>query len=452
MPTQTTLTLFKDPLPIPAKISLTASINPSIAITMSVGSTTLDSELPATTIWGYNGTYPGPLLELNHGQKLLVEWRNRLKDCVVLPHPDFPTEQLPMQFQNIALAKRFCFPAHLPITVTTSGLDTQHEAGRSNGVDDTSIANIPPCTIVHLHGAASHPDCDGWTENGILVDQAVTYSYENLERASLYWFHDHAMGITRLNVYAGLAGLYLVRDSEELGLHLPSGNYEIPLVIQDKNLETDIAGNLTGRLLHKTEGRVVNYVDPDPLIGNQSVIVQDEGMAMEFFGPFNLVNGKIAPFLEVKRAVYRFRVVNGSNSRTYKLCLWDDANNTPVTTSLLYQIGSDGGLFKNPVALNANQLILAPGERADIIADFRAEVLKGKKLNWVNIAKAPYDGTDVVYQDPRTLDGDVAVWKALKQKNACVMQFRVQNQAWPINNFTLPQVLANSFVRMTHAA
>jgi len=448
MPTQTTLQLFKDALPIPATIFPATMPNATVAIEMKVGTTTLHSDLPPTTIWGYNGTYPGPIIEVNQNQKIHVEWKNQLKFCFFWPH--FPIH-LKKQFAKIVgipVGQRFCFPVNLPIKVVTSDADTQCEAGISNGTEDMDIPNIPPFTVVHLHGAKTHPDSDGWTENGILINQSSLYTYDNKDKSTLFWFHDHAMGITRFNVYAGLAGLYIVRDAEELGLHLPSGGFEIPMVLQDKNLETKPNGDLTGQLVHKVEGRTVNYNDVNS--GATDIIVQDG--TMEFFGPFNLVNGKISPFLNVKRGVYRFRMVNGSNGRTYKLRLLDDTTNNPFTSNILKQIGSDGGLFKTPVTLTNNEIILAPGERADIIADFRGQNVKGKKLNWVNIASAPYDGTDVAYTNPKTLDNDPAIWNALRQKNACVIQFIVSNKPFPINNFNMPAVLASSFVRMTHAS
>src|SRR5260370_9329875 len=98
------------------------------------------------------------------------------------------------------------------------------------------------------------------------------------------------MGITRFNVYGGVAGLYIIRDAEEAALHLPAGPYEIPLLIQDRNLDTAADGSLTGRLLHKIEDST-----------------------MEFFGPFTMVNGTIWPHLPVEARPYRLRLLNGSN-------------------------------------------------------------------------------------------------------------------------------------------
>lgn len=408
MPKQTTLKLFKDPLPIPTTVFPAALPNSTAVIEMKPSTTTLHSDLPPTNIWGYDGTFPGPTIEVNRWQRVHVRWKNKLKTSPV-GHT----------------------AAGLPMTVVTSPDDTQSEAGTSttDPARIQDVSDIPPFTVVHLHGAKTHPDSDGWTENGVLIDQALFYTYENTDRATMFWYHDHAMGITRFNVYAGLAGLYIVRDPEELGLHLPNGSFEITMILQDRNIETDNDGHLTGKLVHKVEDGI-----------------------MEFFGPFNLVNGKISPFLNVKRKFYRFRIANGCNARTYKLkLLLDDAQNTPFTTPIFNQIGSDGGLFKTKVQLPNNELILAPGERADIIADFTGINLKGKKLNWVNVAAAPFDGSDVIFSNPKTLDNDQNIINSLRQKNACVMQFRVANTSSVEINFSMPEVLSDSFVRTTHA-
>jgi len=182
---------------------------------------------------------------------------------------------------------------------------------------------------VHVHGGRTAADADGWTENAFLPRDIQPSSqrclYSNDQRAAMLWYHDHAMGITRLNVYAGLAGVWIVRDEEEDALALPDGSYEIPLLIQDRNLEVkdDL---LTGRLLHKVEDDVGAIPNPDD-------------RTMEFFGPFTLVNGRIWPRCPVERRAYRLRVLNGSNARTYQLVLLDEAG--IVRNNLIRQIGSD---------------------------------------------------------------------------------------------------------------
>ena len=143
---------------------------------------------------------------------------------------------------------------------------------------------------------------DGWTENIAAPGQALLDAYPNDQRAAMLWYHDHVMGVTRFNVYAGLAGLWIVRDDRERELELPEGPpYEVPLVLSDRNFDLDDGGRLTGDLLHKTDPEV-----------------------MECFSPFTTVNGTVWPHLDVEPTTYRFRLLNGSNARTYRLVLTRD--------------------------------------------------------------------------------------------------------------------------------
>ncbi len=210
------------------------------------------------------------------------------------------------------------------------------------------------------------------------------------------------MGITRFNVYAGLAGLYIIRDAEEAALRLPAGPYEIPLLLQDRNLDTASDGSLTGRLLHKVEDGT-----------------------MEFFGPFTLVNGIIWPHLPVEARQCRLRLLNGSNARIYRLVLLDESG-TPVHEQIK-QIGTDGGL-------------LAPAERADLIVDFRA--LRGQRLTLVNTAGAPFDNS------PATQPAGMPDLEN-RLPHPEVMEFRVSSQ--PVDDpFVLPTTLSSSYHRLEH--
>src|SRR5207253_4752233 len=224
-------------------------------------------------------------------------------------------------------------------TAVTASASTQSEPRRSGRQANSTVARLPPWTVVHLHGGRTAAVSDGWTENASLSGQVTTSDYANDQQATLLWYHDHAMGITRFNVSAGLAGLYPIRDTEEAALHLPAGPYEIPLLIQDRNLETAPDGLLTGRLLHKVE----------------------EG-TMEFFGPFTLVNGTIWPYLPVEARQYRFRLLNGSNARIYRLVLLDESGT--AVHAHIKQIGTDGGLLGQPVDIPRDGLLLSPAGRA----------------------------------------------------------------------------------------
>jgi spore coat protein A len=208
---------------------------------------------------------------------------------------------------------------------------------------------------------------DGWAENLFAPGQHAVSDYAMDQRAALMWYHDHVMGVTQLTVYAGLAGLWIIRDERERELGLPEGPpFELPLLLQDRNFGQDANGRLTGELVHKT--------DPG---------------TMEAFAPFTVVNGKVWPVLDVQPAVYRLRVLNGSNARTFRLVLLRDGQ---PELARITQIGTDGGLLRAPVSLPADGLVLASAERADLLADFSG-LRPGTELALVNTAGAPFDGT-----------------------------------------------------------
>jgi len=230
----------------------------------------------------------------------------------------------------------------------------------------------------------------------------------------MLWYHDHVMGVTRFDVYAGLAGLWIVRDDRERELGLPEGEpYEVPLVLADRNFDTNADGNLAGDLLHKTDPEV-----------------------MECFPPFTTVNGKVWPYLEVEPATYRFRLLNGSNARTFRLALTRDG---AVEHERITQIGSEGGLLHAPVSIPTQGLILASAERADLIVDF-SELAHGTELTLWNTATAPFDGRGV---EPGAAD----LQGLLPYPE--VLQIRVVGGSG--NRRSLPAVLSTDFERMQRA-
>jgi spore coat protein A len=361
------LTPFKDPLPIPPVLRPreTPDGPASLRINLRATSHRLHSDLPPGTFWGYEGSVPGPTIEVRRRQRLLVEYVN-----------DLPAD------------------ADYPVTAVVAPKGTQQRPGLEGRPAETNVSALRPWTVTHLHGGRTAAASDGWTENAVFPGQSTFCSYDNDQPATMLWYHDHALGITRYNIYAGLAGLYMIRDPEEASLGLPAANFEIPLVIQDRNLDSAPDGTLTGRLLHKTTDDT-----------------------MEFFGPFTTVNGTIWPFATVEARQYRLRVLNASNSRTYRLVLLDEHG-----TSLLdrvTQIGTDGGLLSTPISLPADGLTLAPAERADLIVDFRRSA--GQRLVLVNTAAAPFKGAKF---DPEPGSPDPAQGVPYPQ----VMQFRVSPQ------------------------
>jgi len=193
---------------------------------------------------------------------------------------------------------------------------------------------IPDPSIIHWHGLHVPADMDGHPRYVIPAGKSYVYEFEVRNRAGMYWYHPHPHGQTGYQVYGGLAGLFIVSDDEEKSVELPSGPYEIPLVIQDRNFSPD------NQLLYS--------------IGNMM------DRMTGFLGDRILVNGIPEYTLPVATRAYRLRLLNGSNSRVYKLA-WEDG-------SPLMVIGSDGGLLQKPVT--RNYMMLGPGERVELWADF----------------------------------------------------------------------------------
>jgi len=331
---------YVTPLAIPPVLRAKPGSGP-VPIRMAAFRHQAHRDLPAATIWGYNGSWPGPTIEVRRGEAVAIKWINQL-----------PTRHF------------------LPIDPTIHGSE--------DGVPEVR-------TVTHVHGAQVLPDSDGYPDAWVTSDGkagAVTPAdpahYPNNQAATTLWYHDHALGITRLNVYAGLAGFYLIRDEMEDALNLPGGDYEIPLMIQDRKFGVD------GSLIY-----------PPPENGTHPMWMQ------EFFGDNICVNGKATPYLEVEPRKYRFRMVNGSNSRFYHMTIVPaDAagkrNGHPVDAPPFRQIGSDGGLL--PAPTTTHYLIISPGERFDLVIDFSEH--KGQNLALVNDAPAPYArGGEIVPTD-----------------------------------------------------
>jgi spore coat protein A, manganese oxidase len=316
---------FQEPLPVPGNgIVVATPSGPSrYSFTQRQIRRQLHPDLPPTTIWAYDdgsglagqaGSF-GMVLAAQSGTPLHVSYTNHLPDV---------------------------YPDWIPVDPRLT-----HGNGR----------HVRPMT--HLHGGFVAADSDGnpVTDNGMGYapgqTQRVYYSNELPQMpASLRWFHDHGMGTTRLDVFAGLAAGYLIRDAHDTGTEpnpagVPGGAYEIPLVIQD-------------RLFH-----------PDGKFRYPVSAIAGVTWIGEYFGDHMLVNGKVWPYLDVEPRMYRFRVLNGCNARIMSLHF----GGLPI-----WQIGAEGGLFDAPV--RARQLVLAPAERADILIDFHG--LDGRTLQLRN--------------------------------------------------------------------
>ena len=298
-----TLKPFVDALPLPAVLKSSqfrddpqdpAKKIPFYRVTMEQVQQKVHRDLPPTTMWGFNGSSPGPMFEARTGQGILVEWINRL-----------PAQHL------------------LPIDHTIHGAENDKPDVRC---------------VIHLHGGRTPAASDGYPEDWVATGGSLVYHYPNQQDAALLFYHDHTMGINRLNLYAGLQGLYVLRDETEEQLNLPSGKYEVPLLLYD-------------RLLH-SNGQLDYPVSPDP----------KSPWVPEVYGDVMLVNGKVAPYLDVEPRKYRLRVMNGSNARFFRVSFGN--------LQEMEQIGSDQGLLGAP--LKMHRVLLAPAERADILFDFSA--------------------------------------------------------------------------------
>ena len=385
----------------------------------------LPAGLPRTTVWGYGstanaGTFhtPGYTLEATANRPLRVGWANQLVDNSggYLPHL-------------------------LPVDQT---LHWANPPGGVTGRDGHPVFTSTPGrylgpvpTVVHLHGAHADEESDGYPQawylpaarnlpsgyatNGSFYNQFAAearqrnglvwspgnsvYQYRNDQRAGTLWYHDHVLGMTRLNIQAGLSGFYLLRGGPS---DLPAGvlpgpapargdppgvaYHELAMVVQDRSFNTD------GSLFFPASrdffgdapagGPFIPTTDVPPLWNP------------EFFGSTMLVNGRTWPVLTVEPRRYRFRILNACNARTVVLKLALDplvARPAPVALQW-WQIGSDAGFLPRPVKLD--QLLIGPSERADVILDLTGQPA-GTQLFLIN------EGPDEPYGGG-TLDEDFA--------------------------------------------
>ena len=339
-----------------------------------------------TKVWGYNCSYPGPTIVAKKNVPISVFWQNKLvnENNEPLPHLLQIDRSIDWAFKN-------------------------DPAWQSYGVP----------IVTHVHGGHTESASDGLPDNwytpnfarkgpGFIKGDIEPYYYQNDQEAATIWYHDHALGVTRLNVYAGMAGYYLITDNNETDLQtankIPSAPYDLGLAIQDRIFTT------TGQLLYPS----ANEDEDDE---------HAPGILPEVFGDFILVNGMTWPVLQVEPRQYRFRVLNGSDSRFYDLFL--------SSGQQIIQIGSDQGFLYAPFAMN--QMLIAPGERKDIVLDFSDPALWGQTIILKNNAKTPYPRGSA--PDPQT--------------TGRIMAFRVEmplNTNYPLT--VLPATLRSPIVRL----
>lgn len=232
-----------------------------------------------------------------------------------------------------------------------------------NDLPQTTLGNTPGEVVIHLHGGHVPASEDGFPTDSVQPGTSHTYTYPNNQLPSTLWYHDHLMDFTGPHVWFGMAGFYLITDDHEEGLGLPAGAYEVPLVIQDRNFDTD--GNLV-------------------YTGNRNGEVGDT----------LLVNGTVDPYLRVATRKYRFRMLNGSNMRSYRIAL---SNGAPFQV-----LGMEGGLLPSPVTVSS--ITLTPAERADIVIDF-SSVPVGESLVLRNLLGSG-DTLDILRFDVDRMEAD----------------------------------------------
>ena len=290
---------FVDPLPLPvlqkplgrrSSSSLGAEEAVSYEIKIKAIRDKMHRDLPLTNLWSYGESGAPVLIEARSGEGVLIHWQN-----------DLPPRHI------------------LSVDPPMAGMEAAPETR----------------TVTHMHGARVPSASDGYPTDWFAPGAGKLCFYPNQQDATALWMHDHAMGVGRFNIFAGLMGWYLIRDEVEAGLNLPAGKYELPLLLYDRSFTPD------GQLYY-----------PNP---------PDEGAwAEEFLGDAMVVNGKVQPFHEVEPRKYRLRIANTANSRFFSLSLSNGQS--------FHVIGSDQGLLDAPVEMR--RLILAPAERADLIVDF----------------------------------------------------------------------------------
>lgn len=319
---------YVDSLPIPPRR------NPGGTITMKETLHQFHRDMPAVPSWGYDGmSHLGPTIEVFRGDQASITFVNELGNHIMADDID------------LSLHGAYELDRHLPRTV------------------------------VHLHGAPNRPEHDGHPHAIFRPGESVTYEFNNDIEAATLWYHDHAMAITRLNVYAGLAGHYWVRDEYDTGrddnpIGLPAGDYEIPLTLCDKIFYNDPRAERSNALSNSRHGHL-RY--------QGSWTVPSDSWGGGLVGDRMVVNGKVWPYLDVDRGVYRFRLLNASQLSDYRIQLGDK--------SPFWVIGSDGGLLDEPAWVEA--LDMAPGERFDILIDFSKfepgttiELINSMRISW----------------------------------------------------------------------
>ncbi len=305
---------FTVPLPIPKPLDPIGTDAQGTHYAMTLQEAEVEM-LPGykTKIFGYNGTFPGPLLDVRAGTPIVVHQTNQL-----------PVPIVTHLHGGLTPPSDDGFPTDLVYPKTLADMADPAKAAAMTG-----MGGMPSMHDPLAHMSAVERD----------------YVFPLKQRAATLWYHDHRMDFTGAQVWKGLFGVCVVRDEEDDKLPLPKGEREIPLVIVDRAFDAD------GQLLYP--------VDDPTLLGKMAMKKSIQAGAQ---GDVILVNGAPWPFLEVAAVKYRLRLVNGSNARRYELKLDGPGGGEFI------QVGSDGGLLAAPVPHKT--LHISPAERFDVVVDF----------------------------------------------------------------------------------
>jgi spore coat protein A len=372
----TTYPKFTRALPLPKRVNATKGGLLHVDI-VQFEQQVLDG-YPATTLWGYrfedcDPSWPGATIVARKDRRVKVKWHNKLPagDGTLMGSHLLPVDHT----------------LHMPMVMM-----------------DEENGCLP--VVTHLHGGHTEDGSDGdpqawFTQKNLQTGPYFqkTYRYDNDQESGTLWYHDHTVGMTRLNVYAGLAGMYLLRDEHELDLVddnvLPGRDFEIELAIQDRAFTDD--GQLFLQVANNVEGGIVPTIFPD----------------------FMCVNGAPWPYLDVEPRKYRFRVLNGCDGRFLILKL---DNGAP-----LLRVGTELGLAEEPVAVS--RLVMSPAERYDVVIDFEPYAGQEIVLQNAGMHNSPLRGFrnagGVVTNNPNDTPFGFAPVLANPNSTGLVMKFRV---------------------------
>jgi FtsP/CotA-like multicopper oxidase with cupredoxin domain len=348
----------------------------------------------STTIWGYSekgkqASWPGKTFEVQSNQTITVNWLNDLTDALGNPLPHI-----------------------LPVD------ESLHWCYSLSGYEGVSIATDGVPLVPHVHGGHSDPAVDGNPEYFTGTTTASrgprwvsdSFVYDNSQSAGTLWYHDHALGVTRLNVYAGLAGFYIIRDNMDTGKHgnplqLPAEQYELAYAVQDRMFKDN------GDLFYPAfEGDpawddfITGEGATPPIPGGPSALA-------EFFGDHIVVNGKLWPKTNVEPRNYRMRFLNGCDSRfmrlRFRVVPAGDIDFTNASAPLDFLVvGTDQGLLT--ASARVTEVDFLPGERLDIVFNFGAEAIPADSRIIVEniLGDSPFGGDlpgpDDLYPNRRT--------------------------------------------------